>query len=227
MSSHLGDHWFCADSGTYVNQQYPFDPKTPTGCWEYHGGKELIAASPKLPLRVALFNTERDNGHGLPERTYHNWCRANTRMATILKAKGCAPCDFTMCLELRFPIEGAEQPCCNPMRHFPADTTACIHFVSMPATLTAEPLHTHSPVALNGCGRVFDSPNASSNNALAGTSTCFKNATARRDTPRKFVVNTDLPPHFVAAKLRVGTGHKPFCLVPHIACPVSFYDTIG
>jgi enterochelin esterase family protein len=75
-------------SGTYVNQQYPFNPETPTGCWEYHGGQELIAASPKLPLRVALFNTERDNGHGLPERSYHNWCRANTRMATILKAKG-------------------------------------------------------------------------------------------------------------------------------------------
>ena len=47
---------------------------------------------------MALFNTERDNGHGLPERTYHNWTRANTRMATILKAKG-YDCLHTFCLD--------------------------------------------------------------------------------------------------------------------------------
>ena len=85
-------------SGTYVNQQYPYDPATPTGCWEYHGGQELIAASPKKPLRVALFNTELDNGHGLPERTLHNWTRANSRMATILKAKG-YDCRHVFCLD--------------------------------------------------------------------------------------------------------------------------------
>lgn len=35
-----------------------------------------------------LQNTELDIGYDLPERTMHNWTRANTRMATILKAKG-------------------------------------------------------------------------------------------------------------------------------------------
>jgi iron(III)-enterobactin esterase len=39
-------------SGTYVNQQYPFNPQYPTGCWEYHAGQELIAMSEKKPLKV-------------------------------------------------------------------------------------------------------------------------------------------------------------------------------
>jgi hypothetical protein len=39
-------------------------------------------------LQVCLFNTELDIGYDLPEKTLHNWTRANTRMATILKAKG-------------------------------------------------------------------------------------------------------------------------------------------
>ena len=75
-------------SGTFVNQQYPFDPRTPRGCWEYHGDDGIIARSPKRPIRVCLVNTERDIGWHLPESTWHNWPLANTRMATSLKQKG-------------------------------------------------------------------------------------------------------------------------------------------
>jgi enterochelin esterase family protein len=85
-------------SGTYVNQQYPFNPATPKGCWEFHGGQELIANSPQKPIRVCLFNTERDIGWDLPERTWHNWTLANTRMATVLKQKGYA-CRHIFCRE--------------------------------------------------------------------------------------------------------------------------------
>ena len=73
---------------TDVNQQYPFNEDTPTGFWELHANKCLIANSPKKPLKVVLFNTELDIGYDLPERTFHNWTRANTRMAATLKAKG-------------------------------------------------------------------------------------------------------------------------------------------
>ena len=37
-------------SGTYVNQQYPWNPETPGGAWEFH--KSLIPNSPKKPLRI-------------------------------------------------------------------------------------------------------------------------------------------------------------------------------
>ena len=43
-------------------------------------------------------NTELDIGYDLPERTKHNWTRANTRMATILKAKGYT-CRHVFCRE--------------------------------------------------------------------------------------------------------------------------------
>ena len=78
------------------------------------------------------------------------------------------------------------------MHRFHADTIACIRFVSMLDTLTAEPSRTHLPVVLNGCGRVLDNPNASSN-----AITC-PNVIARRDTPRTFVVNIGwFAPHVV------------------------------
>lgn len=85
-------------SGTFVNQQYPYNPETPRGGWEYHGGKELIASSPKKPIRVCLVNAERDLCWDLPEGTWHNWTLANTRMASILKQKG-YDCRHVFCRE--------------------------------------------------------------------------------------------------------------------------------
>ena len=46
-------------SGTYVNQQWPWNPETPGGAWDFH--KTLIPDSPKKPLRLWLQISDRDN----------------------------------------------------------------------------------------------------------------------------------------------------------------------
>lgn len=72
-------------SGTYVNQQYPDDPKTPHGAWEYH--ENLLRKTTAKPIRVWLEVSENDNGHDRDEASLHNWVMANQRMAAELKAK--------------------------------------------------------------------------------------------------------------------------------------------
>jgi iron(III)-enterobactin esterase len=73
-------------SGTYVDQQFPFDRKTPHGAWEYH--ENLIRRSARKPIRIWLHVSEKDNGHDKDEASLHNWVMANERMAAELKAKG-------------------------------------------------------------------------------------------------------------------------------------------
>lgn len=73
-------------SGTYVNQQWPYDPATPHGAWEYH--ENLIANTKKKPIRIWMHVSENDLRQNDPESTYHNWPMANQRMAAVLKAKG-------------------------------------------------------------------------------------------------------------------------------------------
>ena len=75
-------------SGTYVNQQHPVDKKTPLGAWEYH--ENLIPKSPKKPIRIWFEVSEKDNGWDKDDKSYHNWVRANQRMAEELKKKGYA-----------------------------------------------------------------------------------------------------------------------------------------
>lgn len=71
-------------SGTFVNQQWPYNPETPRGAWEYHA--TLIPQSEKKPLRLWLEISDRDN---LITRTpYHDWVVANEEMAKVLAAKG-------------------------------------------------------------------------------------------------------------------------------------------
>ncbi len=71
-------------SGTFVNQQWPYNPEYPLGAWEYH--KSMIPNSPKKPLRIWLEISDRDN---LITRTpYHDWVVANQEMAKVLAAKG-------------------------------------------------------------------------------------------------------------------------------------------
>lgn len=74
-------------SGTYVNQQWPYNPETPHGAWEFH--EHLILQSPQKPLRIwmevgdqDLFNPNvmRDN--------MHDWVVANENMAKVLAEKG-------------------------------------------------------------------------------------------------------------------------------------------
>ncbi|WP_031496733.1 alpha/beta hydrolase [Bryobacter aggregatus] len=71
-------------SGTYVYQQWPYNPETPTGAWEFH--KTLIPNSPKKPIRLWMQVGDRDN---LSTRDdYHDWVLANENMAKVLAAKG-------------------------------------------------------------------------------------------------------------------------------------------
>ncbi len=72
-------------SGTYVDQQWPENPKSPNGAWEYHD--KIIPESAKKPLRIWLQVSEHDNGAGKPASSHHNWVMANERMAKVLAEK--------------------------------------------------------------------------------------------------------------------------------------------
>lgn len=76
-------------SGTFINQQWPFDPVTPGGAWEYHN--RLIEAAEPKPLRIWLHVSDRDlyNPNALRDGM-HDWVMANHRMAAVLRAKGYA-----------------------------------------------------------------------------------------------------------------------------------------
>ncbi len=71
-------------SGTYVNQQWPTDPKLPHGAWEFH--ENLIPKSPRKPIRLWMHVSDRDNLQTRDD--YHDWVLANERMAEVLAAKG-------------------------------------------------------------------------------------------------------------------------------------------
>lgn len=78
-------HRVLSYSGTFVNQQWPVDPETPHGAWEYH--ERLISQSKRKPLRIWLEVGENDFRSTDDESTLHNWPMANVRMADVLKAK--------------------------------------------------------------------------------------------------------------------------------------------
>jgi len=71
-------------SGTYVNQQWPTDPKVPHGAWEFH--EHLIPASPVKPIRLWMEVGDKDNL--IVRDNMHDWVLANERMAQVLAAKG-------------------------------------------------------------------------------------------------------------------------------------------
>ncbi|HTB12240.1 MAG TPA: alpha/beta hydrolase-fold protein [Bryobacteraceae bacterium] len=71
-------------SGTYVNQQWPANPETPHGAWEFH--EHLIPASPVKPIRLWMEVGDRDNL--ITRDDYHDWVLANENMAKVLAAKG-------------------------------------------------------------------------------------------------------------------------------------------
>ncbi len=74
-------------SGTYVNQQWPTDPKLPHGAWEFH--QHLIPHSPRKPLRLWLEVGDSDllNPNDMRDNL-HDWVLANENMARVLAAKG-------------------------------------------------------------------------------------------------------------------------------------------
>src|SRR5918995_184627 len=71
-------------SGTYVNQQWPYNPETPGGAWEFH--RTLIPKSPVKPIRLWLHVSDRDNFNA--SDGMHDWVLANQNMARELAAKG-------------------------------------------------------------------------------------------------------------------------------------------
>ncbi|EIL88737.1 esterase [Rhodanobacter fulvus Jip2] len=76
-------------SGTFVNQQWPFNPQTPDGAWGYHGEDGLIAKSATKPIRLWMDVGDRDLFNPNVMRDgMHDWVTANHRMATALRDKG-------------------------------------------------------------------------------------------------------------------------------------------
>ncbi len=74
-------------SGTYVNQQWPFDPATPGGAWGFH--ETLIQGNPAKPIRIWMHVGDRDlYNPNLMRDDMHDWVQANHRMAAALHAKG-------------------------------------------------------------------------------------------------------------------------------------------
>ena len=74
-------------SGTFVNQQWPFNPETPDGAWGYH--TKIIPESAPKPIRVWMSVGDRDNYNpNVMRDDMHDWVEANHRMAKVLKDKG-------------------------------------------------------------------------------------------------------------------------------------------
>ncbi len=73
-------------SGTFVNQQWPYNPATPHGAWEFH--ERLIPHSPRKPIRIWMEVGDRDllNPNAMHDNM-HDWVAANERMARVLAAK--------------------------------------------------------------------------------------------------------------------------------------------
>jgi len=74
-------------SGTYVNQQWPSNPESPHGAWEFH--EHSIPNSPAKPIRLWMEVGDRDlfNPNSMRDNM-HDWVLANELMAKTLTAKG-------------------------------------------------------------------------------------------------------------------------------------------
>jgi iron(III)-enterobactin esterase len=77
-------HRVLSYSGTYVYQQWPDNPATPHGAWDFHDS--LIPNTAKKPLRLWLEVGDADNL--IRRDDYHDWVLANERMAKVLATKG-------------------------------------------------------------------------------------------------------------------------------------------
>ncbi|HEY3990226.1 MAG TPA: alpha/beta hydrolase-fold protein [Acidobacteriaceae bacterium] len=80
-------HRVLSYSGTFVNQQWPWNAASPHGAWEFH--EHLIPESARKPLRIWMEVGDRDllNPFGMRDGM-HDWVEANERMAKVLAAKG-------------------------------------------------------------------------------------------------------------------------------------------
>jgi len=91
-ASALSMAWFHNDlyhrvlsySGTFVNQQWPANPESPHGAWEFHAS--IIPNSPVKPIRIWMEVGDKDLL--ISNDGYHDWVIANENMAKVLAAKG-------------------------------------------------------------------------------------------------------------------------------------------
>jgi enterochelin esterase-like enzyme len=80
-------HRVLSYSGTYVNQQWPSNPETPGGAWEFH--RKLIPNSPAKPIRIWMHVGDRDLlNPNVMRDDMHDWVVANENMARVLAVKG-------------------------------------------------------------------------------------------------------------------------------------------
>jgi hypothetical protein len=74
-------------SGTFINQQWPYNPQPPHGAWEFH--EHLIPNSPAKPIRIWMEVGDRDLFNpNVMRDNMHDWVLANENMAKVLAAKG-------------------------------------------------------------------------------------------------------------------------------------------
>jgi iron(III)-enterobactin esterase len=79
-------HRVLSYSGTFVNQQWPYNPETPHGAWEFH--EHLIPNSPRQPIRLWMEVGDRDLlNPNIMRDGMHDWVLANENMARVLAAK--------------------------------------------------------------------------------------------------------------------------------------------
>jgi iron(III)-enterobactin esterase len=73
-------------SGTFINQQWPWNPETPHGAWGFHD--QLIPHSPRKPIRIWMEVGDRDllNPNTMRDNM-HDWVLANEHMADVLAKK--------------------------------------------------------------------------------------------------------------------------------------------
>jgi len=80
-------HRVLSYSGTFVNQQWPPNPETPRGAWEFH--EHLIPESLAKPIRIWMEVGDRDLFNpNVMRDNMHDWVLANERMAKVLADKG-------------------------------------------------------------------------------------------------------------------------------------------
>ena len=73
-------------SGTFINQQWPWNSETPQGAWGFH--QTLVPKSRRKPLRLWLEVGDRDLYNPNTMRDgMHDWVMANENMAGVLAAK--------------------------------------------------------------------------------------------------------------------------------------------
>src|SRR6267143_4866102 len=74
-------------SGTFINQQWPYNPQTPHGAWEFH--EHLIPNSAAKPIRIWMEVGDRDFlNPNVMRDNMHDWVVANEQMAKVLAAEG-------------------------------------------------------------------------------------------------------------------------------------------